>query len=190
MSTHDDRQIWFLTGSQAPLRRRHAPTGRRSVGRHRAATQCRRRHPVDRRVPAGADRVGRDPSPDARGQLRSAVRRRHHVDAHVLARQDVDQRPRRAAEADVAPPHAVERRPAVRGDRHGLHEPQPGRPRRPRVRPRPHPHGRSAQDGRRPRVRSAGVDRGSRRGRARRAAWPRSGRSSSPVSATTCAMSR
>ena len=48
--------------------------------------------------------------------------------------EDVDQRPRRAAQAAAAPAHAGQRRAAVGDHRHGLHEPEPGRPRRPGVR--------------------------------------------------------
>ena len=61
---------------------------------------------------------------------------------------------------------------AVVDDRHGLHEPQPGRPRRPGVRPRPDPARRRAQDRRRPRARSRGAAAASARGcsRARRRA--------------------
>ncbi len=75
-------------------------------------------------------------------------------------------------------------------DRHGLHEPEPGRPRRPRVRvhlhaPAPEPQGRRrALAGRR------GARRGRRRGCARPAAGRRRGGSRSPASATTCARSR
>ena len=61
---------------------------------------------------------------------------------------------------------------AVGRDRHGLHEPQPGRPRRPRVRLHPDPARRRPQDGGRPRVRPRGGPRGSASGRGRRG-WRR-----------------
>ena len=72
--------------------------------------------------------------PPERGERGAGLRRPRPLDAHLLAGQDVDRRPRRAAQALRAPPHAVQPRPAVGHDRHGLHEPEPGRPRRPRVR--------------------------------------------------------
>ena len=78
------------------------------------------------------------------------------VDAHVQPRQDVDHRPRRAAQAAAAPAHAGQRRAALGRDRHGLHEPQPGRPRRPGVRVRADPARPRPQDRRRPRQRPAG----------------------------------
>ena len=62
------------------------------------------------------------------------VHRRDRLDAHVLAGQDVDRRARRAAQAAAAPAHAVNVALPWADDRHGLHEPQPGRARRPRVR--------------------------------------------------------
>ena len=67
------------------------------------------------------------------------VPRRDHVDAHVLAGQDVDHRAGRAAQAAAAPAHPAQRGAALGVDRHGLHEPQPGRARRPRVRARRRP---------------------------------------------------
>ena len=78
------------------------------------------------------------------------VHRRHRLDAHLLAGQDVDRRAGRAAQAAAAPAHAGQRVAAVGRDRHGLHEPQPGRARRPRVRLHPDPAGRRPQDRRRP----------------------------------------
>ena len=81
--------------------------------------------------------------------------RRHRLDAHVLPGQDVDRRPGRAAQAAAAPAHPGQRRAAVGRDRHGLHEPQPGRARRPGVRLHPDPAGRRPQDRRRARQRPA-----------------------------------
>ena len=78
--------------------------------------------------------------------------------------QDVDRRPRRAAQAAAAPAHAGQRRAALGRDRHGLHEPQPGRPRRPRVRLHPDPDRRRPQDRRRPRQRPGRHRRGSATG--------------------------
>ena len=54
MSTHDDRQIWFLTGSQAL----YGDDTLRQVADQSAAIVQQLNadggHPVDRRVPAGA----------------------------------------------------------------------------------------------------------------------------------------
>ena len=77
------------------------------------------------------------------------------LDAHLLAGQDVDRRADGPAKAVRPPAHAVQSRFALVHHRHGLHEPQPGRPRRPRVRLHLHADGpgtgtRSAEGGRRP----------------------------------------
>ena len=100
-----------------------------------------------------------------RGQQRARLRRRHRVDAHLLPGEDVDRRPGRAAEAAAAPAHPGRRGAAVVDHRHGLHEPQPGRARRPRVRPHPVPAGRGPQDRGRPRRARRSSGRGSRPGR-------------------------
>ena len=52
----------------------------------------------------------------------------------LLASQNVDQRPGYPQQTAAAIPHAVQRLPAVGQHRHGLHEPEPDRARRPRVR--------------------------------------------------------
>ena len=97
----------------------------------------------------------------------------------------------RPPEAAPPPAHAVRPRPAVGGDRHGLHEPEPVGARRPRVRlPRDANAARDAKtvvghwrEPQRPRA-----DR--RRGRARPRDGTRRSRLRSPASATTCARSR
>ena len=132
-----------------PLRRRDPPPGRRAVagGRRRPRRPAR-----EGRLEAGAEGCRQHPSSRARGEHARRRRRRHRVDAHVQPRQDVDRGPRRPAEAAAAPAHAGERRAAVGGHRLRLHEPQPGRARRPRVRLHPDPARRRAQDRRRPRL--------------------------------------
>ena len=55
----------------------------------------------------------------------------HHLDAHLLARQDVDSRLAAAEEAVAPPAHAVQQGNSLGYDGHGLHEPQPECPRRP-----------------------------------------------------------
>ena len=74
-----------------------------------------------------------------RGQRRRQLHRRDRLDAHVQPREDVDHRSRPAAQAAAPPPHPGEPGAAVGRDRHGLHEPQPGRARRPGVRRRRRP---------------------------------------------------
>ena len=117
------------------------------------------------------------------------VRRRDRLDAHVLAGEDVDRRARRAAQAAAAPAHPGERVAAVVADRHGLHEPQPGRARRPRVRLHPDPARRRPQDRRR--ARRPTPRRGTGRGldARRRAGGRPPSRCGWPGSATTCATS-
>ena len=52
---------------------------------------------------------------------------------------------RRAAQAAAAPAHPGRPRPALVDHRHGLHEPEPGRPRRPGVRVHPDPDAAAAR---------------------------------------------
>ena len=114
----------------------------------------------------------------ARERVRK-LRRRDRLDAHVLAGEDVDRRAGRAAEAAAASAHPAQSRAAVVVHRHGLHEPQPGRARRPGVRLHPDPARRRTQDGRGPRLGSRGrAPRrrlGSRRRRPRPPAQPAAG---------------
>ena len=81
---------------------------------------------------------------------RAEVHRPDHLDAHVLARPRCGSPGLTALQEAVLPPaHAVQpRHPLVR-DRHGFHEPEPGRPRRPRVRLHRQPHAAEPQGGRR-----------------------------------------
>ena len=57
--------------------------------------------------------------------------RRDHLVSHLLPGQDVDPRPRSAHQAAAAAQHAAPLRNPVGNHRHGLHEPEPGRTRRP-----------------------------------------------------------
>ena len=77
------------------------------------------------------------------------MRRRHRLDAHVLAGEDVDLGARCPPAAVPAPPHAVQPRSSLGRDRHGLHEPEPVRARRPGVRLHGDPNGPRAEDRRR-----------------------------------------
>ena len=131
-------------------------TARRSLRQRRGARARDRRlarrggdGSRPRRAEGGRDEPRGDPGRDARGERRDDVRRRGRVDAHVLAREDVDRRARGAAEAAAAPAHAVQPRSAVGGDRHGLHEPEPVGARRPRVRVHRDAAAAAPEDGRR-----------------------------------------
>ena len=119
----------------APLRRGGAAPGRTSTperSRPRSTRRGRSRSSVVHKPVADERRV--DPPALPRGERGRELRRADRVDAHVLAREDVDRRPRRAGEAAPPPAHAVQPRSPVGGDRHGLHEPEPVRARRPGVR--------------------------------------------------------
>ena len=140
------REVWFLTGSQGLY-------GEETLQQVAEQSQA---------VAALLDAAGEVPVPvvwkpvltSSDGIHRTAwrptrdhrVRRCHRLDAHVLAGPDVDRRPGRVAHAAAAPAHPGQRVAAVGDDRHGLHEPQPGRARRPRVRLRPGPPRRDPQD--------------------------------------------
>ena len=186
---------WTIRGlvphrQPGPLRRGHPAPGGRAVPARSSACSTRPGCPVEV--------VWKPTLKDAR--RRSAARRSRptptdgligvdRLDAHLQPRQDVDRRPRRAAQAAAAPAHPDQRRAAVGRDRLRLHEPQPGRPRRPRVRLHPDPARGAAQDRGRARLRPRGVT-------AQIASWralPPAGRLSRssgwPASATTCATS-
>ena len=143
-------ELWFVTGSQ----HLYGPEVLGLVDEHARAIAAgldgQAAIPV--RVvakPVVTHRRG-DRGAAARGRRRPGLRRGHRLDAHVLAGQDVDRRAHRPAQAARPPPHAVQPRPAVVGDRHGLHEPEPVGARRPRVRVHPDAAAPQPQDGRRP----------------------------------------
>ncbi len=136
------------------LRPRDAGPGGRPVPDRGRGPERRPRH--DSGLEAGADRLRRHLPADPRGECRSRLHRRDRLDAHVLAGQDVDPRSGRPADPVAPPAHAGERRAPLGVDRHGLHEPQPGRPRRPGVRLHPDPARGGPQDRGGARVRSGG----------------------------------
>ena len=164
------------------------PTSR---GRSRSGSARAARSPVE--VVGSPSLTNADDDPHGcccEANARRRLHRRDRLDAHVLAR-------RRCGSAGstrctsrcctCTPSPSVELPWAEH--RHGLHEPQPGRARRPRVRLHPVPAAASPQDGRRPRQRPAAsrADRrlGARGARPRRAANAARSRGS----ATTCATS-
>ena len=144
---------------------------RRSPGRRRSR---RRSSPTPRRASDGIPVADRREAGAHRRRRRSAARCSRPTPTttcvgviawmHTFSPgEDVDRRPRRAAQAAAAPAHPGQRDAAVGDDRHGLHEPQPGRPRRPGVRLHPDPARRRPQDRRRPRQRPGRRRRGSAR---------------------------
>ena len=150
-------EAWFVTGSQ----RLYGDDVLRRVDEHAARiAACLDETPavpvriVAKPVVTSPDGIAAGPAGGRRG---SGLHRRDRLDAHVLAGQDVDRRAPRPAQAPPPPAHAVPPRPAVGRDRHGLHEPAPGRPRGPGVRLHPDPPAPGPQDGRRA---LAGPDRG------------------------------
>ena len=141
-----DRQIWFLTGSQglygddvlAQVAAQSQP-GLRRPGRPR-------RHRRRGRRQARAHRRGRD-APDACSTPPPTT-----ASSGVIAWMHTFSPAkmwiggaRRAAQAAAAPAHPGRPRPALVDHRHGLHEPQPGRPRRPGVRLHPDPDAAAAR---------------------------------------------
>ncbi len=182
----DAYEVWFVTGSQNLY---GEETLRQVAEQSQAVADGPRRPAGEGRLEARSEGCRQHPSPRARGERARRRHRRYRVDAHVQPRQDVDRGARRPAEAAAAPAHAGQRRAAVGRHRLRLHEPQPGRARRPGVRLHPDPARHRAQDRRRPRVeprrRAAGRGLAARCRRLGRVAR----RSSSPASATTCATS-
>ena len=127
-------EVWFVTGSQhlyGPKTLKQVEADSRQIvdGLNAAA-----RLPVKlvfKPVVTTPDEIT--------AMLRDAERvaelhRPRRLDAHVQPVQDVDRGPDQAHQAALPPAHPVQSRHPVVVDRHGLHEPQPVRPRRPRVR--------------------------------------------------------
>ena len=140
-------ELWFVTGSQhlygpevLDLVNEHARAIASGLDGQAAIPVC----VVPKPVVSTAEGIA---GAAARGGRQPGLRRGHRVDAHVLARQDVDRRAQRAPHAARPPPHAVQPRPAVVVDRHGLHEPEPVGARRPRVRVHPDAPAPQPQDG-------------------------------------------
>ena len=152
-----DRTVWFVTGSQHLYGDDVLRTVEEHARRIAEALDGEPRDPGPGRGEAGGDDPGVDPGRVPRGERRRRLRRAGRVDAHVLAGQDVDRRARRPAEAAAAPAHAVQPRPAVGRDRHGLHEPEPVGARRPGVRVHRDADAPAPQDRGRPLRRAAGA---------------------------------
>ena len=163
-------EIWFVTGSQhlygpEPAAARSPPNSRQIAGALNASPKlpCK----IVFKPVLTTARGNRQLCLEANSAPQ--LRRADPLDAHVFAVEDVDRRPHRAAEAVPASAHAVQSRPAVGRDRHGFHEPQPGRPRRPRG--GLHPHAPAAA-----RARSSSATGRTRKCRTASAAWMRAAR--------------
>ena len=163
-----------------PLRARDARAGRRAVARRSSGsspTGCGPRSSSSgSRSSSPPDQIRRT---HARRHVGRRLRRGHRLDAHLLPGEDVDRRVRRAAQAAAAPAHPGQPVPAVVDHRHGLHEPQPGRARRPRARAPRRPRRRRPHDRRRspdqPRRRRQGHRLGAGRARVAHDAHPAAG---------------
>ena len=181
--------VWFLTGSQGL----YGPETLAQVEQQSQAIVAELNAAAELAVPVEWKPVltdsRRDPSARAGRQRRPGLHRPDRLDAHLLPGQDVDHRPGRAAHPVPAPAHPGQRVAAVVRDRHGLHEPQPGGPRRPGVRLHPDPARGAPQDRRRARLQPGGRRAHLAAGSAPLWALPQSAASSSRGSATTCAMS-
>ena len=118
----------------ASLRPRDAGTGRNRLAPDCRRAQRRGRTADQARVQAGGHDSRRNRCDAARCGRGAELHRPGRVDAHLQPGQDVDRRPDRARQAAVPSAHAVQPRHPVVVHRHGLHEPQPVGPRRPRVR--------------------------------------------------------
>ena len=151
---HDETtgRVRSLAGHRQPgpvWRGDAAPGGREREPRGGLAG--RPRHDPGAGGPASGGHLVRDHrGDDPRSQCRRRLCRGHLLDAHVLAGPDVDRGPAGAPQARAAPPYPVQSRSPVGRDRHGLHEPQPGRPRGPRVRVHRDAHADGPQDRGRP----------------------------------------
>ena len=164
-------EVWFVTGSQhlyGPETLKQVADNSRTIAK---ALDGRRAFRAGRLQARGED-AGGGRRAARRSERVARLRRPHPVDAHVLARRRCGSPgSRRSHKPFAAPPHAVQPRHAVGDDRHGLHEPEPGRPRRPRVRVHLQPAAARPQGGRRPLAGRGRPRRGSASGCARRCAW-------------------
>ncbi len=146
MKPLDQFEVWFFTGSQDlygdETLRQVAANAERIVASLNEASAIPVRI-VYRPVLKSPDGIA---AAVPRGQCRGRLRRGDRLDAHLLAGADVDRWPAGTPEADAPPAYPVQPRSAVGRDRHGLHEPAPGGPRRPRVRVHRDPPGSRPQD--------------------------------------------
>ena len=151
MKPLDQFEVWFVTGSQdlygaAALDRSPSTPVRSRRRSTRAAADPR----------PGRAQAGRD-EPPSRSASSASRRTPPTAASGVIAWMHTFSPAKmwiaglgRAAEAAAPPAHAVQPRPAVGRDRHGLHEPEPVGARRPGVRLRRDADAARAEDGRRP----------------------------------------
>src|SRR5215470_14664154 len=126
-------------GKPASVRGGDAPPGGGAVAWYRRpalASPALRSpgHPGETRLEAGPGRSRCDPQDRPGGERPRPGDRPGGVDAHVQPGEDVDRGAQRPEQAAAAPAYAGQRRPAVGDNRFRLHEPEPGRARRPGVR--------------------------------------------------------
>ena len=150
MKPFGDRTAWFVTGSQGlygdDVLAQVADDARLIADGLDGAPAV----PVRVVAEAGGHVTRRHRPAPRRGRRRPGLPGRRRLDAHLLARQDVDRGAARAAQAARPPAHPGEPRPALGDHRHGLHEPEPVGARRPGVRVHAHAAAGAADDGRRP----------------------------------------
>ena len=108
MNAFDQYEVWFVTGAQLL----YGGDAVIAVDAH------------SNEMVKGLNESGKLP-------VKVVMYRCHHLDAHLLACQDVDSRFAAAEEAFASPAYTVQQGNSLGYDGHGLHEPQPERPRRP-----------------------------------------------------------
>ena len=84
------QELWFLTGSQHLYGDETLKAVARNSQQIAESLDRSGKLPAKRGVEADPDRPRRHPGSVPGGQRGAGVRGRHHLDAHLLARQDVD----------------------------------------------------------------------------------------------------
>ena len=100
MTDSRQQEVWFLTGSQ----NLYGEETLKQVAEDSRVSRGRPRRPGGPAAGPGgleadAQEPRRHPGDLPRGQRRAGLRRRHHLDAHLLAGQDVDRRAARASQS-------------------------------------------------------------------------------------------
>ena len=109
-------EVWFVTGSQ----HLYGPKTLETVAEHSreiaAALGASNTYPGEGGFQAGADHAGGDPRAVPGSQFSQELHRSYHLDAHLLARQDVDCRAEPAQEAIrcICTPSTTAKSPGLR----------------------------------------------------------------------------